>query len=137
MQRANVAVYAIDPSGPNGLTSYVQSRIGSLATMHEYTQAPIDPQTQEATVRPCNTKQPTPLIPVCFVPEASFFGQFIGGLGNDFLRTASENTGGRATVGNENFDEAIAQMFEENARTTSSVTPRPRRTNPARCIDSR
>jgi len=118
LQRANVVVYPIDPTGPNGIAPFVSRTLATIQVMHEYTPDIVQPESQEPRVARCDNAHPGPapdgeiLFP-CFVPEPTDLGHLIGRLNLDFLETVASNTGGRAIVNTENFEPGIAQMFVE------------------------
>jgi VWFA-related protein len=117
LQRANVVVYSVDPTGPNGIAPFVARTMAGIRVLEDYRRDIVQPETQEARVseqcdnayngRPCS-------IPQCFVPLADDFGHLIGRLNLDFLQTVAGNTGGRAIIGTENFEPGIEQIFVEN-----------------------
>lgn len=86
-QHGNVNIYALDPSGVGGLNFYFQSQ----------TLLSADP----------------------FVAGASQRGMVAGlqmsRLNQEFLQTVSEQSGGRAVINANSFDEGIAQIFRENS----------------------
>jgi VWFA-related protein len=86
-QHGNVNIYAIDPSGVGGLNFYFQSQ----------------------TILPADA----------FVAGSSQRGMVAGlqlsRLNQDFLQTVAEQSGGRAVVNTNTFDEGIAQIFRENS----------------------
>jgi hypothetical protein len=74
LQRANVVVYPIDPTGPNGIAPFVSRTLATIQVMHEYTPDIVQPDSQEPRVARCDNAHPGPapdgeiLFP-CFVPE--------------------------------------------------------------------
>jgi hypothetical protein len=86
-QHGNVNIYAIDPSGVGGLHFYFQSQ----------TLLPADPFTQGVAQR------------------GMIAGLQLSRLNQEFLQTISEQSGGRAVINANTFDEGIAQIFRENS----------------------
>jgi VWFA-related protein len=86
-QHGNVNIYAIDPSGVGGLNFYFQSQ----------TVLPADPFTQGVRQR------------------GMMEGLQLSRLNQEFLQTISEQSGGRAVINANTFDEGIAQIFRENS----------------------
>src|SRR5579862_3574257 len=125
LQAANVVIYSIDPAGPRGLFDFVSRTIHEIPQMHQYTADILDRSTGEArpekSLAPCDNAPRAADMrsgakPPCYVPDADDLANFVVGLNSDFLQTVSANTGGRETVGNERFEDAVAQIFVEIGR---------------------
>ena len=86
-QHGNVNIYAIDPSGVGGLNFYFQNQ----------TVLPADPFQQSVQQR------------------GLLGGLQLSRLNQEFLQTISENSGGRALINTNTFDDGIAQIFRENS----------------------
>ncbi len=86
-QHGNVNIYALDPSGVGGLNFFFQSQ----------TVMPADPLAQSIRQR------------------GLLGGLQLSRLNQEFLQTVSENSGGRAFINTNTFDEGIAQIFRENS----------------------
>jgi VWFA-related protein len=99
MQRANVVIYPIDPSGPNGLRNFIEHQLAGVPAMQFPIKAPLGADgslTKDA------------------VPTPGDLANFQARLDLDFLETAAANTGGHAIVNTEDFDTGIAQIFAES-----------------------
>jgi VWFA-related protein len=96
MQRANVTVYPIDPSGLDGLEQFVRRVLqGQPALMAALTQNSPHPTTDT----PNNPRE----LAHHLVMNAL-----------DFVETAAANTGGRAIVNTNDFEPGIEAIFREN-----------------------
>ncbi len=98
MQRANVTVYPIDPSGLDGLESFVQRVLQAQPALIEEASHP-SPQLSATRGTPNN---PIELAHHLVLNDL------------DFLETAAANTGGRAIVNTNDFEPGIAAIFREN-----------------------
>ncbi len=99
MQRANVTVYPIDPSGLDGLEGYVR---------HELQQQPAIIAIERGPDGP---------LPFPMTTTKNFSRDLAHHLASndlDFLETAAENTGGRAIVNTNDFEPGINAIFREN-----------------------
>ena len=125
MQRANITVYPIDPTGLEGLSPFI-TRILSGTVLARAAPAqpkevpvsrgpspppasqdglgpgavPVDPTTGEA--------------PAGHPPTIDSLAHFQVKLDLDFLEATAANTGGRAIVHTNDFEPGIAAMFREN-----------------------
>ena len=102
MQRANVAIYPIDPSGVAGIGGIVARQLDTLSLLHSAAKAPIDPATGEP---------PPGTAPI----SNDDYGHFVAKNALDFLEEAAGNTGGRAIVNLNEVEPEVAEIFEENA----------------------
>jgi hypothetical protein len=100
LQRANVTIYGIDPTGLGGMENYVMQRAAGLRPLRE-AKAPfslsanwLDP--------------PGPPMPMDVARRVSQ-------LTLDFLRTAAENTGGLTITNTNEFESGMTRIFEENS----------------------
>jgi len=101
MQRANVTIYPIDPSGLGGFVGYLQGVVSSIPTFR-------------------NSHEPLPaffdwLNPGPFMPQPDQLAQHVGSLAMDFLQTAASNTGGFAVANTNDYDSAVDRIFLENS----------------------
>jgi len=107
MQRANINVWAIDPTGVAGMAAIVTRAIGSLGLRGD---SQVDPLTGM-------TSRPNPFtgkIEYGLPPLVDEYGRFAANLDLNFLLTAASNTGGRAIVNTDDVEPGIEQMFREN-----------------------
>ncbi len=105
MQRANVTIYAIDPTGLDGLESYVRRTLESQQAVLAIENGPT--QFQSAATRSSTT-----------TTSSTFAQDLAHHLANndlDFLETAAANTGGRAIVNTNDVGPGIDEMFRENS----------------------
>jgi VWFA-related protein len=114
MQRANINVYPIDPTGTAGMGPVVTSALNSLPLIAQGSHTPVDPVTgqlvQGATPAPPKSGPPVTIK----TPDPNDFGHFAANLDLNFLLTAAANTGGRAIVNTDDFGPGIEQLFQEN-----------------------
>ena len=103
MQRENITIYAIDPTGIGGMAPTVARAIDSLTAMPKL--IVIDPLTGQ------------PSSEVARVPThlGEELGHFEANQYLNFLLEAATNTGGRAMVNNDDFEPGIKEMFAENS----------------------
>jgi VWFA-related protein len=86
-QHGNVNIYAVDPSGVGGLNFYFQSQ----------------------------TVLPTDAFAAGARQRGLIEGLQLSRLNQEFLQTVSEQSGGRAVINSNTFDDGIAQIFRENS----------------------
>ncbi len=98
MQRADIAVYTIDPSGLGGMEFYVAGHLASVGALHWPKTSPID-----------LAGSPTPGT----VPMTLDLAHFVSQLSLDFLQMTADNTGGRAIVNTNDLEPGIEEMFRE------------------------
>jgi len=100
MQRANVTIYAVDPTGVGGLEAYVMRAAATLAPLRGVT-------------------QPFGLMDDWFNPShpppAMDLARRVTTINLDFLETAASNTGGIAITNTNEFTAGIDRIFQENA----------------------
>jgi VWFA-related protein len=104
MQRSNITVYPIDPSGVGGLENWIAGRLSTLPALN------ATPTMPPATINPATGDTDPP----GGVPMIQDLAHFTARLDFDFLETVAANTGGRAIVNTNDFDPGIAQIFQEN-----------------------
>ena len=97
MQAANISIYAIDPTGTDGIATNIQHALSEWV----HSGAPVD----QLTGQPPRGQQPLP----------GDYAHFQARLHLNFLEETASNTGGRATVGTDNVLPGIDQMFRETA----------------------
>lgn len=100
MQRANVSIYAVDPTGIGGLEGYVMRMAATLAPLR-------------GVVRPASLMDDwfNPSSP----PPAMDLARRVQRINHDFLETAATNTGGVAITNTNEFSEGVSRIFAENA----------------------
>ncbi len=104
MQRGNVTVYPIDPSGLGGLETYVERILnGQRALIEEATEEDKPTAAPEKHPDPTATRNN---------PRDLAHHLVLNDL--DFLETAADNTGGRAIVNTNDFGPGIDAIFREN-----------------------
>jgi VWFA-related protein len=101
MKRANVTVYPIDPCGAGGFETYVLTAASSVGLLQK-DNGPLPPDFNF-------------LYPGQSVPRPADLAKHMGTLTMDFLEAAAANTGGRAVVNTNDFDEGLDRIFEENS----------------------
>ncbi len=106
MQRADIVVYTIDPSGLGGLEFYVATRLQSVGALRWPKTSPLD-----------GAGHPTPGT----VPMIMDLSHFVSRLSMDFLETTAENTGGRAIVNTNDLEPGIAAMFQRDGLDTHAI----------------
>jgi VWFA-related protein len=106
MQRANINIYPIDPTGIAGMSGVVSQALNTLPAVRLNHKLSVDPATGDLI--PDGTKTQYP------VPFADDYGHFAARLDLDFLLSAAENTGGRAIVNTDDLGPGIEQIFKEN-----------------------
>jgi VWFA-related protein len=116
MQRANVTIYSIDPCGAGGLEHYVQSAASTLPALNIGQLDADDP----ALLNPQNRTQYNGgtfdwLNPGTVVPSPDQLAKHVSILTRDFLEEVANNTGGRAIVNTNAFDEGLDDIFAENS----------------------
>jgi len=116
MQRANVTIYSIDPCGAGGLEHYVQSAASTLPALSIGQLEADDP----ALLNPQNRTQYNGgtfdwLNPGNVVPSPDQLAKHVSILTRDFLEEVANNTGGRAIVNTNAFDEGLDDIFAENS----------------------
>ncbi len=100
MQRANVTVYTLDPSGLGGMESYLQGRMSQLPALTQWDKiSSID-----------LSGNPIP----GSVPRISDLSHFEAKLDIDFLENTAASTGGRAIINTNDLAPGIDEMFREN-----------------------
>jgi VWFA-related protein len=102
MQRANVAIYPIDPTGLGGIGPIIARQLDTLSSLHGAARAPIDPATGDP---------PPGTAPVSF----DDVGHFVARNAIDFLEESASNTGGRAIVNLNDVEPEVAEIFEETS----------------------
>jgi VWFA-related protein len=121
MQRANINVYPIDPSGTAGMGPVVSAALNGLPAVALGSHSSVDPMTGSlgAGGAPSPGRSgggkglPAPQDPGK-TPDPSDFGRFAANLDLNFLLATAGNTGGRAIVNTDDFGPGIEQMFQEN-----------------------
>jgi hypothetical protein len=108
MQRANINVYAIDPSGIAGMAPVVTRALQSIGLRDGG--PPVDPSTGQ----PSSVRGPTGGDKTSGPPPPTDFGHFAATQDVNFLLTAASNTGGRAIVNTDDLEPGIEAMFREN-----------------------
>lgn len=117
MQRANVTIYSIDPCGQGGFEQYVLSAAAGLKSL---TVGSIDPSV-EGVPAPPNARVPITdpsfnwLNPGYQVPSPDQLSKHVSLLTRDFLEEVANNTGGRAIVNTNAFDQGLDEIFAENS----------------------
>ena len=105
MQRANVTIYPIDPSGFGGFESYVLSAAATVPALNR-------------------TAEPTPVnydwlnassAPPGFAPRPQDLAKHMATTSIDFLKTAASSTGGLAVINTNDFDTGLDRIFRENS----------------------
>jgi VWFA-related protein len=116
MQRANVTIYSIDPCGQGGFEQYVQSAAATLPSLNVHQLDPDDPNL-------LNPQNRTPLMggnfdwlnPGLQVPSPDQLAKHVTILVQDFLTEVAKNTGGRAIINTNAYDEGLDAIFDENS----------------------
>lgn len=101
MQRANVTIYPVDPCGAGGFQAYVQRAAAGIPLLQ------MDNGQITAGFNFLN--------PGMGVPTATDLAKHMSNLTMDFLVSAASNTGGRAIVNTNDFEDGLQQIFDENA----------------------
>lgn len=101
MQRANVTVYPVDPSGAAGFESYVLTQAAAIPLLQ-----------QDNGALPSNFNF---LYPGTGVPTPADLARHMATLTTDFLESAAANTGGRALINTNRFDEGLQSIVDENS----------------------
>ena len=104
MQRANVTIYSIDPCGAGGLEAYVKAAAGTLPSLGL---TDMNNEPLSATF--------DWLGPGREVPRPEQLATHVSVLARDFLEEVAANTGGRAIVNTNAFDEGLDDIFAENS----------------------
>jgi VWFA-related protein len=119
MQRANINVYPIDPSGTAGMGPVVSAALTSLPAIAGGSHSPVNSGTGQlgdgGTPPPGRSgSKVTPPADPTKTPDPNDFGRYAANLDLNFLLAAAGNTGGRAIVNTDDFGPGIEQMFQEN-----------------------
>jgi len=104
MQRANVTIYSIDPCGTGGLEAYVR---GAAATLPSLGLTDLNGDPISSGFDWLNPGQT--------VPRPEQLATHVSILTRDFLEEVASNTGGRAIVNTNAFDEGLDGIFAENS----------------------
>lgn len=116
MQRANVTIYSIDPCGQGGFEQYVQSAAATLPSLNVGQLDPDDPALQNPQNRtPLNGGNFDWLNPGLQVPSPDQLAKHVTILVQDFLEEVAKNTGGRAIINTNAYDEGLDEIFDENS----------------------
>ncbi len=99
LQRSNVTVYPIDPSGLGGLEFFIKGKLDNIAALQYPSKAAVDGGGD---------------VPKYAVPLTGDLAHFVSKLDLDFVEAAAENTGGRAIVNTNDFAPGIDAIFREN-----------------------
>ncbi len=108
MQRANVIVDSIDPSGLDGLEPYVERELLQQPAVVSIVNSPDQAIAQDQATSSSNLSLTT---------TKNFARDLAHSLARndlDFLETTAANTGGRAIVNTNDFEPGIEAMFREN-----------------------
>jgi VWFA-related protein len=98
MQRANVTMYPVDPTGLGGLESYVLGvALNAAALRNGHPEPPANWAAPDTT--------PLPLL----------LARHFANVHLDFMNTAAEQTGGLAVVNTNEFDPGLDRVFNENS----------------------
>jgi len=119
MRRANVTIYSIDPCGQGGLEQYVLSAAAGLKSLRV---GASDPNSEPGRFAPPgNARVPISdpmfnwLNPGYQVPSPDQLSKHESILTRDFLEEVANNTGGRAIVNTNAWDEGLDAIFAENS----------------------
>jgi VWFA-related protein len=114
MQRANVTIYPIDPTGIAGMKNVIEGALNSLPAVRLGLKAPIDPGTGQIVAGALGPDGKV-IAPDQGVPFPDQFCIFAAKLDLDFLVQAAAQTGGRAIVNTDDLEPGIKEMFAENS----------------------
>jgi VWFA-related protein len=117
MRRANVTIYPVDPCGNGGFQGYVMSAAANLSSLRVgITESVPGVPDNPALLKPMATATGVDwLNPGYSVPRADQLAEHVSGLSMDFLMAAAANTGGKAVVNTNDYDDGINRIFEENS----------------------
>jgi len=107
MQRANINVYAIDPTGIAGIGSIVAKALSTIPAVAQGSHSAVDQTTGALRVGRAGPGGSA-------TPDPTDYAHFVARLDMDFLLQMAANTGGQAIVNNDDFEPGIQQMFREN-----------------------
>jgi VWFA-related protein len=117
MQHANVTIYSIDPCGQGGFEQYVLAAAAGIPALRVAAPDPNDP----GAAGPPNARVPISdpafnwLNPGYQVPSPDQLSKHVSILTRDFLEEVAGNTGGRAIVNTNAYDEGLDEIFAENS----------------------
>jgi VWFA-related protein len=118
MQRANINIYPIDPSGTAGMGPVVSNALNGLPSIALGTHSPVDPITGQlgpgGASPPAGRGGKAPTSSGGGTPDPNDFGRYAANLDLNFLLASAANTGGRAIVNTDDFGPGIEQLFSEN-----------------------
>lgn len=104
MQRANVTIYPIDPSGQGGFQGYLLNAALALPALRAGSEEPRGlPAFYDW------------LDPGAVAPLPDQLVSHVAGLNSDFLETVAKNTGGLALVNTNDYEGGIDRIFLENS----------------------
>ena len=116
MQRANVTIYSIDPCGQGGLEQYVMSAAVGLKSLGVVAPDPNLPNDAPSNARvPITDPMFNWLNPGYQVPSPDQLSKHVSILTQDFLQEVASNTGGRAIINTNAFDQGLDEIFAENS----------------------
>ena len=118
MRRANVTIYPVDPCGNGGFEGYVMSAAANLASLKAGDTEPnaLTGPDNPTILKPMATATGVNwLNPGYVVPRPDQLAEHVSQLSMDFLEAAAANTGGKAVVNTNDFDEGLDDIFEENS----------------------
>ncbi len=98
MQRADIAVYTVDPGGLGGMEFYVAAHLATVGSLRW-------PQTSPLEI----SGRPKPRT----VPMTTDLAHFVSQLNLDFLQMTADTTGGRAIINTNDLASGIEEMFRE------------------------
>jgi len=116
MQRANVTIYSIDPCGQDGFEQYVRAAAAGLPSLRVGQLEADDPVLANPQARsPLTSGTFDWTNPGTQVPSADQLSKHVSILTRDFLEEVASNTGGRAIVNTNAWDEGLDAIFAENS----------------------